>query len=281
MSVTDPTPPPATSSREARLAELIELQARDLRGHPYLPEGSAPFTLEAGRVIGHYHGLRLQTTLLALLDAGGRPVARLAQTAAFGTGGQPVSAWAPYAIALDDAAITYLDRLIRTVHVLNAGSRPGGGPLWLAVHPLHLAAVPDAHGAVFASILRRSGLRPDGIVLELADAARVAPQRLAAALAGFRSRGYGVAFGFNGSDPAELDRLLALAPDAIRLGAPHLRAAAASEAEQQRLRARIEHIHRHRVRVWLPAAADAREAALLPSLGADGWQAADASGSLP
>ena len=74
---------------------------------------------------------------------------------------------------------------------------------------------------------------------------------------------------------------LEIAPDAIRLGAPHLRAAAASEAEQQRLRARIEHIHRHRVRVWLPAAADAREAALLPSLGADGWQAADASGSLP
>lgn len=276
MPAPDPVPPSATEAPDAVLAELIDFYAREFHGHPYLAEDEVPFTLEAGRAVGHFHGLGLHTTLAPLIAADGRPAARLALTDARSARGRPVSAWAPYAIALDDAAIAHLDRLIRTVHVLNARSGRADGPLWLPVHPLHLAAVPDAHGAVFAAILRRCGLRPADVVLELADAARVAEARLATAVAGFRSRGYGVAFGVNGSDPGELGRLLAHAPDAIRLGAPHLRAAAGEPAGHERLRARIAQIRTHGVRVWLPAAATAAEAALLTTLGADGWQEAAA-----
>jgi len=276
MPVSDPVPPAAAAAPATVLAELIDFYAREFHGHPYLAEDEVPFTLEAGRAVGHFHGLGLHTTLAPLLAADGRPAARLALTDARSARGKPVSAWAPYAIALDAAAIAHLDRLIRTVHVLNARSGRTDGPLWLPVHPLHLAAVPDAHGAVFAAILRRCGLRPADVVLELADAARVAEPRLATAVEGFRSRGYGIAFGVNGSDPAELGRLLVHAPDAIRLGAPQLRAAAGDAAERERLRARIARLHAHGVRVWLPAAATAAEAALLTTLGADGWQAAAA-----
>ena len=100
----------------------------------------------------------------------------------------------------------------------------------------HLAAVaagPPVEGAVTAAAAQAADAprvsAPDMSIRVYHDA-RVAEARLATAVAGFRSRGYGVAFGVNGSDPGELGRLLAHAPDAIRLGAPHLRAAAGEPA---------------------------------------------------
>lgn len=275
MNAPDPQAPPPDD--DAGLAGLVELHARDFRDHPFHADGREPLTIEAGRVCGHYHGLRLRSQRGVLLAAGEHAVARLAQTLVSSAAGQPLSAWAPYAIAVDAAAITHLDRLIRTVHVLDAHRRGGTGPLWLPVHPLHLGAVADAHGAAFATILRRSGLQPAGVVLELTDCERVAPPRLATAIANFRSRGYGIAFGVRAGEAEDLLRLLALAPDAVRLGAAHLRAAAAGAAGYEALVRRIDTIRAHGVRAWLPEPAGAVETALLPGLGADGWLVPEAA----
>jgi len=255
------------------LHELVELFNRDFHGHPYLIEHELPFALESDGVVGRFHGLSLHTELETLHAAHGEASdGHQALTVARGVQGQRLSAWTPYAVALDGEAIVHLDRLIRTVHVLNARSRLADGPLWLGVHPLHLRAVPDAHGAVFAGILRRCGVRPEEIVLEFTDTERLPEAHVERAIAGFRSRGYGVAFVQAGGDEAWLERLLRLQPDAIKLGPAHLRAAELDPAERARLQARLARIRAAGVRALLRGVSGAAQAELARELGADGWQ---------
>ena len=74
--------------------------------------------------------------------------------------------------------MVHFDRLCRTLHALNflAQQRSTGGFLQVPVHPRH-RAVPNQHSLVYeAAILKRCGLAPEDIVLELdrADARHAA-----------------------------------------------------------------------------------------------------------
>lgn len=92
------------------------------------------------------------------------------------------------------AQIVASDRLIRTLHSLNflAQRQATGGFLYLDVHPRHLLSVASHHGLVFEAILKRCGLSPDDIVLQI-DAAALTRPGVAAALDNYRQRGYGLA----------------------------------------------------------------------------------------
>lgn len=239
--------------------------------------GPAGFAIEPdGSIVARLRGLVLHSRPAKLHARNGRVCGRQALVQGFTNRGEPVPGWTPYARATDAAQVIRLDRMIRTLHVLNAMQTPWNGlpqPLWLAVHPLHLRALDGSFGAAFADILQRCGRSPADIVLEFTDAERLPDERLRTAIADFRSHGYGIAILVRGDDPDWLARALRLAPDALRYGPAHLEAAMQSRPERQRLLRRIELAKAHGVPVWLSGARDEEHVELALALGADGWSA--------
>ena len=133
--------------------------------------------------------------------------------------GTPVSPDEAYATCETPESVVHFDRLCRTLHALNFLVQPqqAGGYLQLAVHPRHLIAVRNQHGLVYESILKRCGLAPADIVLQIDAAALGRHPRLAGALANYRERGYRLAIAGSQSTLG-IDELLALKPDILQLG---------------------------------------------------------------
>ena len=148
--------------------------------------------LRRERIVGH-------RAVLDIRDAQGHPVA-----------GDPA------AVCESEAAMVHFDRLCRTLHALNflAQQRSTGGFLHVQVHPRHIRAVPSQHGLVYEAILKRCGLAPEDIVLELdADEVDTLP---GPALASYRQRGYRLALRL-GDSPLALPAALAFKPDMVIL----------------------------------------------------------------
>jgi len=126
--------------------------------------------------------------------------------------GSAVPAEEAYAACRSAESVVHFDRLCRTLHALNflAQRRHAGGYLQLAVHPRHLLAVPCQHGLVFEAVLKRCGLAPDDLVLELVSGRILDDQRLADAVHNYRQRGYRIALAGGDAHP-EL-----FAPDIIK-----------------------------------------------------------------
>lgn len=121
----------------------------------------------------------------------------------------------PAAVCESESTMVHFDRLCRTLHALNflAQQRSTGGFLHVPVHPRHIRAVPSQHGLVYEAILKRCGLAPEDIVLEL-DADEV--EALGPALASYRQRGYRLALRL-GDSPLALPAALAQKPDMVIL----------------------------------------------------------------
>lgn len=281
-----PAPAPAPAMTTETLGRLVDgLNAYFSGGDGAGDE--ARLAIESdGSIRARYRGLQLHSRYAALHARNGVVSGRQAGVQVFTARGEAVSSWMPYARTLDKDQVVRLDRLIRTLHVLNATHTPWNGrtlPLWLPVHPLHLRSLPGAFGAAFADILQRCGRTPADIVLEFTDADRLPAERLTAAIEGFRSRGFGIACLLRGDDPDWLRRILALAPDALRLGPAHLEAATGSHHERRRLAARITQARQAGVKVWLSGASTSDRIDLAMALGADGWldEAVSADLALP
>ena len=232
----------------------------------------AAFALEEKAVVAGFYGMRLESALDALLDPAGQALGYQAQLHAFSPRGNSVSPRAPYAVALDEDSIVYLDRLVRTLHVLNAAARGLTGLLWLEVHPWHIARVPGDHGAVFEGILRDCGRSPCDVVLEIAEAVVQDSGHLARAITSFQGRVFSIALHQRGTDPGELDRLLALRPDIIKLGRPHLLAAEASADKLRELAQRVQQIRNHGMQVFLCGVTTEHQAQIARWVGANGHQ---------
>ncbi len=255
------------------LAQLIAHFNQRFRRTERAGSGSrVPFALEEGVVVAGFYGMRLESAFETLIDPAGRVLGYQAQLHAFSPRGQNVSPRAPYAVALDEDSIVYLDRLIRTLHMLNATARALTGLLVLDIHPWHIARVPDDHGAVFESILRDCGRSPRGIVLEITDAIAQDTGHLARAITRFEGRGFGIALHQRGTDQSELERLLALRPDIVKLGRPHLLAAEASADAGRELAHRIRWIKQRGARVFLHDVTTEHQAQIARWVGADGYQ---------
>lgn len=109
-----------------------------------------------------------------------------------------------------------LDRLTRTLHALNFLVQGCNADLHLNVDPHHLVAVTADHGQVFEQILRQCGLDPTAIILEVPEHCIRDKVRLRAAIASWQSRGYRIAID-NFNQPQQLQRVLGLGPDFIKL----------------------------------------------------------------
>jgi EAL domain-containing protein (putative c-di-GMP-specific phosphodiesterase class I) len=125
-------------------------------------------------------------------------------------------------VPTDDDELVFLDRLCRTVHALNfllqsKASKNGGSDLYLNIHARHLLHVASAHGQTFEEILRRCGLAPAQVVLEIQESAIEDSHRLGDAVANYRERGYRIAIDGFGREHSNFDRLWQLSPDIVKI----------------------------------------------------------------
>lgn len=159
---------------------------------------SPPFAYEGGKVHAYYAGLHLESAF--------RPVLGVAENQLWGhsahlrvsrtTTHMPLKPEVLFAMPKDNSEFVYLDRLIRTLHVLNYltyldwRSRK---TLLLRVHPRHVASVSADHGLAFESILRSCGLMPKQVVLAFEVPSNADRERLLQAFENYRGRGYSIA----------------------------------------------------------------------------------------
>ena len=152
--------------------------------------------LEGERAAAWHQGLRLGSLFEPIVDlAGGAVVGHRAVLTARREDGTPVAPSRVFAGRVSGSGVVALDRLCRTLHALNflVQQRYAGGFLQVAVHGGHLLAVPNQHGLVYEAILRRCGLAPEDIVLEIDAPAAAVQVQVAQALTNYRRRGYRLA----------------------------------------------------------------------------------------
>ncbi len=231
--------------------------------------GEASLYAREGRVEAWVPGFRLASRFRPVVDVRREAiVGHQAVLAVRGEAGQAADGAALFALCETEQSVVHFDRLCRTLHALNflAQRQSVGGYLQLPVHPRHLLAVPNQHGLVYEAILKRCGLAPDDIVLEL-DVPNLPPDaHFTHALAAYRERGYRLALRVPEAcaDPgAAWAAVLALRPDRLRV-APTAGAwqAAARDGEIPLERDGIES-----GADWLRACADGIDFALGPLFG--------------
>lgn len=118
-----------------------------------------------------------------------------------------------FELAGSNSALVTLDRMLRTLHVLNylRIDPQQCNSLLLPVDTALLGAVRQGHGRFFEQLLGQLGYRPHRVVLTLRTDALHDPQQYRAALASYREHGFGVALHVNGGMP--LAHLQSAAPD--------------------------------------------------------------------
>lgn len=190
--------------------------------------GDAVLAAAGGRVVAKMPGLQADSTYQPIVALErGMVIGHVAFLSVRRDDGAPLAPEALFAQAADPARVVRLDRLVRTLHTLNflAQRHHAGGYLYLQIHPRHLRAVPSRHGLVFEAVLKRCGLGPDDIFLEVDAPELAGDPHVHAALAAYRQRGYHLALDCGRSDPARLDDLLALRPEVVKLDFSRLAAA--------------------------------------------------------
>lgn len=181
--------------------------------------GESTLYQDGKRAAAWHRGLHLGSLFQPIVDLRQeRVVGHQALLVARRQDGLAVSAEAAYAACETAESVVHFDRLCRTLHALNflAQQQQAGGYLQLAVHPRHLLAVQNQHGLVYEAILKRCGLAPQDIVLQIDTALADGHGRLDEALGNYRQRGYRLALAGQGANWPEASAL-ALAPDIIQL----------------------------------------------------------------
>lgn len=157
--------------------------------------GEGTLYLEQGRAAAWFDGLRLRSLFQPIVELRSlRIVGHQAHLTVLSDTGLPLSTAAAYERQATPSQVIQFDRLCRTLHALNflAQRRHAGGFLQIAVHPRHLAAVRNDHGLIFEAILKRCGLAPEDIILDV-DLASAEERPPSSALANYRERGYRIA----------------------------------------------------------------------------------------
>ena len=208
------------------VSQIIEYFNDQMRAAPvrFLPED--PIRSRYGAVEANFGPLRLTSVfqpLVAIASGGRLAVGHQAYLRAIGANHAALPAPEVFASTREAAAIVYLDRLCRTVHMLNfLRQATEDGCLFLHVHARHILGVPHDHGEYFEGLLHRCGLTPERIVIQVdppgaedADGCR----RTQAALRNYRRRGYCLAMNVTCGVHREniLEHVSELQPDYVRL----------------------------------------------------------------
>ncbi len=181
-----------------------------------------PLRYEGGRVTGRFDGSDF-TTRLRPVRQGSAPIVVTGYDAATQVD------WPEPGTAFGDNVpdIVSLDRLARTVHMLNfLPISHEDGHLFVHVHPRHVLAVKQDHGAYFEEIIVKCGLQTQhvaiGLTLEQVHA-RFFPAFLKG-LHNYQRRGYRLALKFNGYalEKPVFELIEKIAPDFVGISAQGL-----------------------------------------------------------
>ncbi|WP_079434099.1 EAL domain-containing protein [Zoogloea sp. LCSB751] len=180
---------------EAAASHLNPLARDFLTRLPQAPvPGKQLHRTESGAVVGDWFGFELSSAFQPIVDAAnGAVVGREAFLRSHDPDEHGLSPWTLFSAAAEDARLIALDRLARTVHLLNALAAGNDVPLFLNVHGRLLAAVGDDHGRAFRRVVDALGVQPDSIVIETPPEASAQPDLLAFVLRNYRANGFRVA----------------------------------------------------------------------------------------
>ncbi|MBK1679010.1 EAL domain-containing protein [Rhodocyclus tenuis] len=193
------------------------------------------FARADAQIVAHVADLRLNSVFQPIFDAGNgrlisheallRPWRRRGMAGDEGRrrgGEEAVSPEEVFARSGERGDIVHLDRLCRTLHTINFSWQQQlrgeqQGDLFLNIHPRHLLEVSGDHGSYFESVLRRCGLTPERVVLEILESSVDDLPALQKALANYQRRGYRIAIDDFGRSHSNFDRLWQLQPDIVKL----------------------------------------------------------------
>lgn len=198
--------------------ETIELIRDDLERALYLDLDEFKLELEQQEVLSRFVGLRLRSEFQPIFDTatseGLLGYEALLRTS---TGIEAVTPDFAFSWADNQGRLVKLDRVARTLHMLNYLNLPvDKGLLFLNVHPKLLVSV-NTHGKVFEHILHLHSVPTTQVVLEIMENAVEADQQLIEAVENYRERGFQVAIDNFGSRHSNLDRLWRLSPSFVKL----------------------------------------------------------------
>lgn len=169
-------------------------------------------------VISKFIGVSLRSAFQPIVDVqhGDQPIGYEALLRP-AIGPEAISPLFAFDFADRQGRLVKLDRVARTLHMLNYLNLPETrGLLFLNVHPKLLATV-NAHGKVFERILHQHSVPTHQVVIEVPENAVEVDKHLSEAVGNYRDRGYRVAIDDFGSKHSNLDRLWRLSPDFIKL----------------------------------------------------------------
>ncbi|WP_027209755.1 bifunctional diguanylate cyclase/phosphodiesterase [Burkholderia sp. WSM2232] len=116
-----------------------------------------------------------------------------------------------------------LDRASHAVHLANArASLPGEG--WLFLNILPATFVAEGYADELAGIVQRVGLAPEQLVLEILESHGGSVDDMSRAAALYREHGFVIAVDDFGAGQSNLDRLLRIRPDIVKLDGELIRA---------------------------------------------------------
>jgi EAL domain-containing protein (putative c-di-GMP-specific phosphodiesterase class I) len=121
-----------------------------------------------------------------------------------------------FSFADSQGKLVKLDRVARTLHMLNYLHLPENrGLLFLNVHPKLIVSV-NAHGKVFERILHGHSVPTQQVVIEVQENAVETDKELIEAISNYQDRGYRIAIDNFGSKHSNLDRLWRISPHFIK-----------------------------------------------------------------
>jgi len=208
------------------LQDLVEYFNQRISAEQGLTE--PPLATRGGQVESRLGGLRLTTEFHPIRKAAAPSeiVGHDATLQAFQPETSQTTAAKAFHSAADEGGVINLDRLCRTIHMLNyLPIAHENGYLFLHVHPRHVLGVKRDHGAYFEEVIFRCGLSPRRVVISV-TVAPVYDRQLTLLLEGlknYQNRGYSTAIKFDEqADNAFFERyciefLHRVTPDFVRL----------------------------------------------------------------
>jgi EAL domain-containing protein (putative c-di-GMP-specific phosphodiesterase class I) len=196
----------------------IELLKEDLREALYLDLDEFGLEAKDDEVISKFIGLWLYSAFQPIQDV--RESGGLLGHEALlrpSIGPESVSPVFAFEFADSQGRLVKLDRVARTLHMLNHLLLPESkGLLFLNVHPKLLVSV-NAHGKVFERILHTHSVPTREVVIEIPEHAIDNEKHLLEAIGNYRDRGYRIAIDAFGARQYNLERLWQISPDFVKL----------------------------------------------------------------
>lgn len=172
---------------------------------------------EQNEVLSRFIGLRLRSEFQPIFDTS-TSEGLLGYEALLrpSTGIEAVTPGFAFSVADSEGKLVKLDRVARTMHMLNYLTLPEKrGLLFLNVHSKLLVSV-TTHGKVFEQILHRHAVPTREVVIEINESEVVSDSAIREAIANYRDCGYQIAIDDFGSNHSNLDRLWKLSPHFVK-----------------------------------------------------------------